>query len=222
MRAILYARVSSTEQAVEGVSLAAQEAKMRAYCELYGVEVVEIIVDAGQSAKTLNRPGLQQALGMLEAGSADGLVIARLDRLTRSVADWALLIEQYFSKRFGLMSVSDQIDTRTASGRMVTNLLICIAQWERETIGERTATALAHLKASGMHVGGIPYGHEIRDGKLLPLASHADAISLMTEMRAEGATLQAIADKLNEMGIPTARGGKWYPMTVKNVLARAA
>lgn len=102
-------------------------------------------------------------------------------------------------------------------------MLICIAQWEREAIGERTATALAHLKANGCHVGRVPYGHAIEDGRLVKLDSHADSIMLMTTMRAAGHTLQQIADELNARQIPTARGGdRWYAATVKKILARVA
>lgn len=221
MRAVLYARCSSSEQALEGVTLEAQEARMRAYADLYGIEIVGVIVDAGQSAKSLNRSGLQVALTMLESGQAEAIVINKLDRLTRSVSDWAILIDTYFSKRFALLSVADQIDTRTASGRMVLNLLVCVSQWEREAIGERTSQALCHLKSTGMHVGGIPWGHEILNGRLVVKQTHAHAISLVHELRSSGYTLQRICDELDARQIPTARGGRWFPMTVKKILARA-
>ncbi len=143
MRVILYARVSTEEQASAGVSLDAQAAKLTAYANLYELEPVETIVDAGESAKSLNRPGLQRALAMLRSGQVDGIVVLKLDRLTRSIADWQTLIDGYFSERAGkqLFSVCDSVDTRSASGRMVLNIMLTIAQWERETIGERTAQA---------------------------------------------------------------------------------
>lgn len=222
MRAVGYVRVSSEEQAKEGVSLAAQEAKIRSYCELYGVEITEVVHDAGQSAKSLNRPGLQKALAMLEAGDAEALVIVKLDRLTRSIADWATLIDLYFAKRFALLSVTDQINTCTAAGRMVLNVIVSIGQWEREAIGERTAAALAHLKAQGKHVGSVPFGFELQAGQLVQAASEAEVIVAARRMRAEGATLQAIADELNGRMIPTRRGGCWHPTTVRNILGRAA
>lgn len=157
MKVILYARVSTEDQARDGVSLEAQSAKMSAYASLYDLEVVETITDAGESAKSLNRPGLQKALAMLRSGQADGLVIAKLDRLTRSVADWQELIDGYFGERAGkqLFSVGDSIDTRTAAGRMVLNILLSVAQWEREAICERTRDALRHKIKRRERCGGI-------------------------------------------------------------------
>ena len=94
-----YIRVSTAEQAEDGVSLAAQRVKIEQYCALYDLTLVEVIDDAALSAKTLNRPGLQRALSMLRSGKADGLVVAKLDRLTRSVGDWQRLITGYFGDR---------------------------------------------------------------------------------------------------------------------------
>jgi len=99
MRVVCYCRVSTADQADSGISLEAQVAKMQAYAALYDLTIVEVITDAGESAKTLNRPGLQSALAMLKAGKADGLLIVKLDRLTRSIADWQDLIDAYFGER---------------------------------------------------------------------------------------------------------------------------
>ena len=99
MKVILYARVSTADQSDHGISLDAQQAKLGAYASLYDLTVVETIVDAGESAKSLNRPGLQRALDLLKAGKADGLAVVKLDRLTRSVADWQTLIDDYFGEK---------------------------------------------------------------------------------------------------------------------------
>ncbi len=219
MKAIGYIRVSTQEQATEGFSLAAQEQKIRAYADLYNVDLVDIVADAGVSAKSLDRPGLAAALSRLEAGEAEALVILKLDRLTRSVADWNDLIDRFFGKAVALMSVSDQIDTRTAGGRLVLNVLVSVAQWEREAIGERTAAALAEKKRQGEHVGRPGYGFEIREGKLAEVKGEALVVARITELRAAGHTLQAIADTLNAEGIATKRGGRWAPQTIKNLLA---
>ena len=161
MRVIGYVRVSTEEQASHGVSLAAQTEKVRAYCALYDLELVELIDDPGASAKTLARPGLARALAALDRGDADGLVVAKLDRLTRSVADMATLVSDYFGERAGksLFSVADSIDTRTAAGRMVLNILVTVSQWEREAIGERTRDALRHKRAIGEAYGPTPLGY---------------------------------------------------------------
>jgi DNA invertase Pin-like site-specific DNA recombinase len=132
-KAVGYIRVSTEKQADHGVSLEAQQTKLAAYAALYDIELVEVIVDAGVSAKTLSRAGLQRALGMLRKGQANALVVAKLDRLTRSVKDLGTLVEEYFSAdNITLLSVADSIDTRTAAGRLVLNVLGSVAQWERE------------------------------------------------------------------------------------------
>ena len=122
MRTVAYLRVSTEDQASKGVSLDVQREKITAYADLYGLELVEIIEDAGVSAKSLDRPGLQRALGLLKEGTADALLVFKFDRLTRSVRDLGSLIETTFSPETGkpaLLSVQDQIDTRSAAGRLV-------------------------------------------------------------------------------------------------------
>ena len=152
-----YIRVSTEKQADHGVSLEAQQEKLTAYAKLYELELVDIIVDAGASAKTLKRSGLQQALTMLPSGKADALLVTKLDFLTRSVKDLGILLERYFN-RYALMSVADQVDTSTAAGRLVLNVLMSVAQWEREAISERTTEALSHKRARGGKLGGAcPY-----------------------------------------------------------------
>lgn len=227
MRAILYARVSTADQADNGVSLGAQQAKLEAYAALYDLTVVDTVVDAGESAKTLNRPGLQRALAMLRRGEADGLVIMKLDRLTRSVADWQELIDDYFGERAGkqLFSVADSIDTRTAAGRMVLNILLAVAQWEREAIGERTAAALQHKISRGERAGAIRYGYDLgEDGaRLVENAAEQAVIRGIVEDRALGASLREIADDLNRRGIPTKNGrGGWKHTAVRRILERKA
>ncbi len=135
-RTIAYLRVSSDKQADRGVSLDAQRAKLKAYAELYELDLVDVVVDAGLSAKSLDRPGLQRALGMLKAGDAEALLVVRLDRLTRSVVDLGTLVERYIAPgKAALLSVGEQIDTRSAAGRLVLNVLASVSQWEREAIG---------------------------------------------------------------------------------------
>jgi DNA invertase Pin-like site-specific DNA recombinase len=219
MKAVGYVRVSTEEQATQGVSLDAQMEKVKAYASLYDIELVEIIIDAGVSAKTIDRPGLKKALATLEAGEAEALVIVKLDRLTRSVRDLDYLLEKYFADKFSLMSVQEQVDTRTASGRLVLNVLMSVAQWERETIGERTSQALQHKKAQGEHIGGVGFGYQVTAKKLAQSKDH-EIVTAIVEMRGQGMTLTAIADKLNAEGIKTARGGFWYAKTVSNIINR--
>jgi DNA invertase Pin-like site-specific DNA recombinase len=226
MKCVGYIRVSTEEQSSNGHSLGAQRAKLEAYAALYDLQLVSVIEDAGMSAKSLKRPGLQQALSMLKNKEADGLLIAKLDRLTRSISDWQTLIEQQFSDKRGkqLFSVADSIDTRTAAGRIVLNLLVTISQWEREVIAERTRDTLQHKIAKGERCGKIRYGFDLADdgATLTPNAQEQEAISFMRSLRAEGEAYMGIASKLNERGIPTKEGGKWIWTSVKRILSRSA
>ena len=207
-RTIIYTRVSTADQADRGVSLEAQEAKARAYAAVYELDVVEVITDAGSSAKTLDRPGLQRALTLLKAGKADALLVVKLDRLTRSVKDLGALIEGPFAKA-ALLSVAEQIDTRSAAGRLVLNILGAVSQWEREAIGERTSAAMQHKKTQGERVGAVPYGYALADdGKaLVPLSAEQAVIAEARVLRAAGMTLRAVASELTAIG-KLARNGK--------------
>lgn len=224
MRVIGYTRVSTEDQSSNGVSLDAQREKLTAYCALYGLELVEVIEDAGASGKSLNRPGMIRALEMLRRGQVDGLVVAKLDRLTRNVGDFADLIEHYFSERAGrsLFSVADQVDTRTAGGRLVLNILISVAGWEREAISERTATALRHKKSRSEVYGPTPLGYaRTSDDRLVEIADELATVRRVHELRAGGLSLAKIAAVLKQEGRATKNGGTWHPVTVQKILKRA-
>lgn len=225
MRAVGYIRVSSDEQASEGVSLDAQRAKVQAYAALYDLDLVAIEVDAGASAKSLDRPALARALAMLDRNEADGLVIAKLDRLSRSVGDWDQLIDRYFGDRAGkkLWSVADSIDTRTAAGRLVLNVLMSVAQWEREAIGERTKDALQHKIRTGERCGKVRFGHDLAaDGvRLVANPTEQDGLALLLELAAAGMPLRAIARELTARGIPTKEGRPaWDHSSIRRILRR--
>lgn len=225
MKVIAYARVSTADQSDNGVSLEAQRAKMEAYAALYDLAVVDTVVDAGESAKSLNRPGLQRALAALRSGTAEGLVIVKLDRLTRSVADWQALIDGFFGERAGkqLFSVTDAIDTRTAAGRLVLNVLLSVAQWERETTGERTREALRHKIRLGERCGKVRFGYDLaNDGRtLVENVSEQQTIALMCDLRALGYSLRQIADHLTAQDILTKEGGHtWTHTAVSRILNR--
>lgn len=222
-----YVRVSTEGQADAGVSLEAQTAKLRAFAIAMELELVEVIVDAGVSAKTLNRPGLSRALARLEAGEASGLLVAKLDRLTRSVRDLGDLVERFFASRFALLSVADSIDTRSAAGRLVLNVLTSVAQWEREATAERTRDALAHLKAEGVKLGGAALGWSRTDetneeGRRVVASVVAEiaTIARILELRERGASLREVCEHLVAEGHTTKRGGTWSPKVVRSVLIR--
>jgi len=227
MKVIGYIRVSTEEQASDGVSLATQREKLQGYAKLYDLELVEIIEDAGQSGKTLDRPGLQKALATIRRGEAGGMLIAKLDRLSRSVVDWNTLIDGYFGERAGrqLFSVADSIDTRTAAGRLVLNVLMSVAQWERETIGERTRDALQHKIRNGERCGKVRFGYRLaEDGTtLIPVPEEQEAIQTIRRLKGAGESLREIAAELTRRGILTKEGNaQWKHTTVARILERAA
>jgi site-specific DNA recombinase len=219
--------VSTEEQSKEGVSIDAQIAKIKAYCTLYDLTLLDIVVDAGVSAKTLKRPGLTAALAMLKAKKADGLVVTKLDRLSRSVKDWNHLIDTQFGEKAGkqLFSVNDQIDTRTAAGRLVLNVLMSVAQWEREVIAERTVDAMQFKKSKGERVGAVPFGFDLADDgvNLIPNAKEQEVIELIRRLRSEKYSLRDIAAELTRQGITTKGGNStWGHPAVAKILARKA
>ena len=142
-RALGYVRVSTDKQADLGVSLDAQAVKVRAMAAVQDATLIDVITDAGASAKTLQRPGLARLLSLVRAGQVDVVIVAKLDRLTRSVRDLADLLDLFGKHGVSLVSVAESLDTGTAAGRLVLNVMASVSQWEREAIGERTRDAHA-------------------------------------------------------------------------------
>lgn len=202
-----YTRVSTNEQADSGLGLAAQEEAIRSTCERNGWHLTRIVRDEGQSGKDLARPGVQEALGLIATGKAWGLVVSRLDRLSRSVIDLAGLLEWFTRCEAHLVALDLGIDTSTPAGRMMATVFASVAQWERETIGARTRESLAALRAQGRPVS----RPAVADVPGLP--------ERIQDMRAAGMTLHAIADALEADGVPTLRGGlRWRPSSVQATL----
>src|ERR1035441_6846440 len=152
MKTLGYVRVSTDKQAERGISLEAQAEKIRAMAVVHNAELAEIIVDA-ESAKSLNRPGMARLLAMVDAGEVQTVIIAKLDRLTRSVKDLCTLLERFERRGVALVSVAESLDTSSAAGRLVLNIMTAVSQWEREAIGERTRDAMRHKRSNGERVG---------------------------------------------------------------------
>src|SRR3954462_13505688 len=123
MRALGYIRVSTDRQADQGASLDAQSARIRAMAVVHGAELVEVVVDGGESAKDMHRPGLRRVLSMVQAREVEALVVAKLDRLTRSVKDLCELLELFERTGVSLISVAESLDTGSAAGRLVITIM---------------------------------------------------------------------------------------------------
>ncbi len=218
---LAYLRVSTGKQADQGLSLEVQQDKAAAYARLYDLHLIEIIVDAGESAKTLQRPGLQRALALLQSGQAAALLIIKLDRLTRSVADLGRLIDEYFAPgKAELLSVSEQIDTRSASGRLVLNILASVSQWEREIIAERTREVMRHKQKHGEYLGGhIPYGFEVIHGALVANGWEQDVIRQAQTLYANGLSLRKVSAVLSQRGFQARTGTRFHPGQIQRMVA---
>jgi DNA invertase Pin-like site-specific DNA recombinase len=202
---VLYLRVSTEEQARSGLGLEAQRAELERAAEYRNWMVVELVADEGQSGKDLERPGLKRALQLIVDGNADGMAVAKLDRLSRSVIDAGCLAEWFEDLDARLVALDLNIDTSSPSGRMIFSIISAMAEWERSTIAQRTRDGLAQLRLQGKPTG----RPAVADRPEL-----SDRIRLM---RAQGMTLQAIADTLNAEGVPTLRGGAmWRVSSVEN------
>jgi len=222
MKAIGYVRVSTQGQAEDGVSLDAQEAKVRAWADLNGAAEVVIFRDEGISGKRSdNRPGLQAALDAV--GKGDALIVYSLSRLSRSTKDTLILSEVLLKKEADLVSLSERIDTTTAAGKMVFRMLAVLSEFERDQISDRTRFALAHKKAHGEKTGGdVPFGFTVRNGKLHRHDEEQKAIDMILLLRASGASLRAICRQLAEAGIARKHGSRsWHPQIVSDILNAA-
>lgn len=219
-RAVAYLRVSTEEQADKGVSLAAQRAKVQQYAELYDLDLVDVIEDAGASAKSLARPGLQRALELLRAGAADALLVMKLDRLTRSVRDLGDLMAGPFAPGAAtLLSVGEHLDTSSAAGRLVINILVSVSQWEREAIGERTSTALQHKASLGEYTGGgAPYGYRIAGDRIEPDPAEQAVIKTARALRAAKLSLRKVAAHLDAQGLRARNGKPFHPEKVRRMV----
>lgn len=218
-----YCRVSTNQQAVFGISLEAQAEKIRLTAAAQGTIIDEIIVDAGESARNLHRPGMERILRMVDAGKIRSVIVASLSRLTRSVSDLAMLLERFRKHDVALVSVQESLDTASASGRLVLNIMCCVSQWEREILSERTKDAMMQKKLNGERVGNIRYGFRLAEDQkhIEPNPLEQSVLKRIRELRSSGETLRTIADALNQESITTRSGSTWHHVYVSGVLKAA-
>jgi DNA invertase Pin-like site-specific DNA recombinase len=207
MKTIGYIRVSSAEQRESGLGLQAQRDAIEAEAERRGWDLLDIYSDEGASGKSMNgRPALQEALTAVEHGGAEVLLVSKLDRLSRSLVDFAGLMQRAQKKGWQLVALDVNIDTTTAAGALVANVMASVAEWERRTIGERTAAALAVKRSQGVQLG-------------RPREVPAAVVERVGELHRSGHRVAEIARILNREGVDTPRGGRWHSPGVKRVLS---
>jgi DNA invertase Pin-like site-specific DNA recombinase len=206
LRVVGYVRVSTEEQGQSGLGLRAQRDAITAEVRRRGWQLVEVIEDSGYSAKNLKRPGVTKALSMLRDGEVDGLVCSKLDRLSRSIVDFAGLLERSQREGWVLRALDIDIDTTTPSGEAMASIMSVFSQLERRLIGERTKAALAIKKSQGVRLG-------------RPRSLRPEVRARILELRSQGLSFAAIAQRLNDDGTPTATGkAKWWPNTVAGII----
>lgn len=208
-RVIAYLRVSTDEQGDSGAGLAAQRKAVTDYCTSRGWTDVQLVEEVASAKSIEHRPLLGDVLDRLTSGRADILLASKLDRVSRSVIDFAGLLDQAGREGWRLALLDLGVDTSTPVGEMIANTLANMAQFERRLISQRTRDALAARKAAGVHVG--------RRSEL-----SGDVLARVVQLREEGTSIRGIAAKLNEEGVPTAKGGEWRGSTVQSALATAA
>jgi DNA invertase Pin-like site-specific DNA recombinase len=201
-----YIRVSTTEQADSGAGLEAQRRAIAQACEARGWDLVGVFDDPGLSGKNLNRPGLIAALEMVETGRASVLVVAKLDRLSRSLIDFAGVMERSRKRGWHLAALDLGVDTSTPQGELVASVMATFAQFERRLIGLRTKEALAVKRSQGIRLGRPP-------------AVLADTVQHIRQLRESGLSYREIGSQLDAEGQPTPHGGQcWHPNTVRRIL----
>jgi DNA invertase Pin-like site-specific DNA recombinase len=207
MKAVGYIRVSTQEQAQEGVSVDAQRIALERYCELEELDLVTVYEDPGVSAsKPLwERPSGKEMRARLEPGDINIVVAYKLDRLFRSARDCLATVEDLKDLGADFATVRDKIDTSSAQGRFFLTIQAAMAEMELNQIRERTQFAMDHLKAQGKRAGQLPFGWDLGpDGETL-VESEEEQVTLakIFELRESGLSYQATADWLNAHNVPT-------------------
>ncbi len=194
VEAVGYIRVSTDEQADSGAGMEAQRRAITHACEARDWSLAEVFEDGGASGKNLKRPGLLAALEALDRGEVQVLVVAKLDRLSRSLIDFAGLMERARKKGWHLAALDLGVDTSTPQGEMVANVMATFAQFERRLIGLRTKEALAVKRSQGVRLGRPP-------------VVSAEVVGQITTLRRSGLSYSEVARQLDDAGVPTPRGG---------------
>lgn len=220
MRAAIYIRVSTEEQAKEGYSIPAQRDRLTQFVLSQGWEIAGYYVDDGYSAKDMDRPELQRLLQDIADGQVDIVVVYRLDRLTRNVSNLDDLLRHFEKHKVGLKSATELFDTTTAAGRLFLYMVAVLAQWERENLGERVRMGLEEkVLQGGWHGSTPPFGYDLgEDGKLVINEREANVVRKMYELYINGMGDNKITVWLNKQGYTTKAGFPWSHTTVRYVL----
>ncbi|MBP3386507.1 MAG: recombinase family protein [Candidatus Methanomethylophilaceae archaeon] len=218
MRAALYARVSTEDQAKEGFSLDAQIKRLEAYCKVRGWDIADRYVDEGYSGRNTDRPEYNRMMSNMEGW--DLILVLKMDRIHRNSVNFALMMDELRNQGKEFNSMQDKFDTTTAMGRFVMDIMQRIAQLESEQIGERVRIGMEYKARNGPgHLGsGHPYGYVYNRGKLEVVIDEAHTVRAIYNMYIRGSTMDDIAGFLNKANIPAKKGGQWNKQSISNIL----
>ncbi|GAG72435.1 unnamed protein product [marine sediment metagenome] len=225
MKAIGYIRVSTEEQAKEGISLDNQTSKIKAYCESQDWQLVKVFSDEGSSGKDMKREGLKNLVSFLEADHVDVVVVYKTDRLTRKQRHLYQLLEDNFEKKgIGFKSVTEPFNTTTAMGKGFLGMLGVFAQLEGDLISERTKEALRYKISRGEPVGSPPLGFEAIKNKLKKNDDELEIVAEIFKLNnnhwgKNKLSLREIAKKLNSSGFRTKKNKDFSHKTVSYILS---
>ena len=226
LKVIGYSRVSSQEQAAEGISLAAQRERIEASALATGAQLLDLIEDAGVSGMSplADRPGGRRVADLMAARSpsVDAVVVCRLDRLGRDASETLSYLRRFARGDLGIVSLAERIDLGSPSGRALAQMSAVFAELERNLIAERTREAVRSLKRQRRRYGTIPYGFICVEDLLVEDRVEHEVLERIRRLRRRGATLERIAVRLNKEGVPPKSGARWYPSTVRSVLRTSA
>ncbi len=221
MKAVGYIRVSTEEQSRDGISLDLQAQKIRAYCDLHDLELVDTVKDAGISGKSIEkRPGIREVLKRVSAGEVDAIIVYKLDRLAGNTIETLMMVEEMEKTGVALHSITENLDTKSAIGRFVVRIMAALAEMERDQIAERTKAALAIKKASGGRVGlHAHYGYSIDGDTLVKNDREQQALRVARDLRRQGRSFRAISEEMARQGFLSRNGTPFNPAAVRRMTA---
>lgn len=222
-KAVGYIRVSKEEQVRGGVSLDMQQSKIRAYADLEGMHLAEIIEDAGISGRNIkDRPGVQKVLSLVKDRRVGAVIVFKLDRLARNTVEALSMARLMDRKGVALHSISEKLDTKSAMGRFFFTLMASLAEMERRVISERTREALARKKELGERVSRFaPYGYRFVDNRLVEVPQEQAIVFGIKHLRDEGNSYGRIVQILADRGIKTRKGTLFHKSQIQKITQAA-
>lgn len=218
MKCAIYARVSTEEQATEGFSIPAQKERLESFASSQGWHIHDFYVDDGYSAKNLERPQIQRMMNDIKANKFDVVVVYKLDRMVRSVADLHHLLKLFDQNKVMFKSATEMFDTTSAMGRFFITLVGAMAEWERQNIGERVKFGTQQMVEQGIRPGSPrPYGYKNEDGKLTLVEDEAKWIRFIFDKYVTSGA-QTIAIELNQMGVKNKNNDLWHASSIRYIL----